>query len=98
MHAGSRPGRRGTFVSAKVPKTMLTVAWPFGCPAPFTGTGGGQTRFAHTLPACSPVPVPLLGHATRPGEKGQEHRLAKSVLKFLIEGLTQGPPIDNASA
>ena len=47
---------------------MLAVAWPFGCPARFTGTGGGQTRLAQTLPAFSPMPVALLGHATRPGE------------------------------
>ena len=47
---------------------MLAVAWPFGCPARFTGTGGGQTRLAQTLPAFSPMSVALLGHATRPGE------------------------------
>ena len=46
---------------------MLAVAWPFGCPARFTDTGGGQTRLAQTLPAFSPGPVALLGHATRPG-------------------------------
>ncbi|WNM57481.1 hypothetical protein [Candidatus Nitrospira allomarina] len=65
---GFAPVRRATFVSAKVAKTMLTVAWPFGCPARFTDTGGGQTRCAQTLPAFLPVPVALLGHATRPGE------------------------------
>ncbi len=69
---GFRPGSRGTFVSAKVAKTMLTVAWPFGCPARFTYTGGGQTRLAQTLPAFSPVPVALLGHATRPGSLKKE--------------------------
>jgi hypothetical protein len=46
---------------------MLAVAWPFGCPPRFTGPGGGQTRLAQTLPAFSPLPVALLGHATRPG-------------------------------
>jgi hypothetical protein len=55
---------------------MLAVAWPFGCSARFTDTGGEQTRGAcpescrraQTLLAFSPVPVALLGHATRPGE------------------------------
>ena len=51
---------------------MLAVAWPFGCAARFTDTGGEQTRCAQTLPAFSPVSVALLGHATRPGEaKGE---------------------------
>jgi hypothetical protein len=45
---------------------MLAVPWPFGCPARFTDTGGEQTRSAQTLLAFSPVPVALLGHATRP--------------------------------
>ncbi|WP_443147853.1 hypothetical protein [Nitrospira sp.] len=66
------PERRATFVSAKVAKTMLAVAWPFGCPARFTGPGGGQTRCARTLPAFFPVSVALLGHATRPGEPREE--------------------------
>ena len=55
---------------------VLAVAWPFGYPARFTDTGGGQTRGAcpefsrraQTLPAFFPVPVALLGQATRPGE------------------------------
>ena len=68
IDTGSRPGSRATFVSAKVAKTMLAVAWPFGFPARFTDTGVGQTRCAQTLPAFFPVPVALLGHATRPGE------------------------------
>jgi len=68
VNAGFRPGSRVTFVSAKVAKTMLAVAWPFGCPARFTDTGGGQTRSAQTVPAFSPVSAALLGHATRPGE------------------------------
>jgi len=67
LDAGVRPGSRATFVSAKVAKTILAVAWSFGCPPGFTDTGGGQTRLAQTLPAFSPVPVALLGHATRPG-------------------------------
>jgi len=53
---------------------MLAVAWPFGCSARFTDTGGEQTRGAcpescrraQTLLAFSPVPVALLYHATRP--------------------------------
>ncbi|MCA9458707.1 MAG: hypothetical protein KC587_18730, partial [Nitrospira sp.] len=54
-------------------KTILAVAWPFGCPARFTDTGGGQTRLAQTVPAFFPVPVARLGHATRPGDhKGVE--------------------------
>ena len=53
---------------------MLAVAWPFGFPAPFTGPGGGQTRCAHTLPAFFPVPVALLGHATRPEESNGKLR------------------------
>jgi hypothetical protein len=73
LDAGFRPGSRATFVSAKVAKTMLAVAWPFGCPARFTDTGGGQTRLAQTLPAFFPVPVARLGHATRPEDhKGEE--------------------------
>ena len=68
IDAGGRPGGRATFVSAKVAKTMLAVPWPFGCPPRFTDTGGGQTRLAQTVPAFYPVPVALLGHATRPGE------------------------------
>jgi hypothetical protein len=47
---------------------MLAVAWPFGCPARFTNTGGAQTRSAQTVLAFFPVSVALLGHATRPGE------------------------------
>ncbi len=49
--AGSRPGSRATFVSAKVAKTMLAVAWPFGSPARFADFGGAQTRCAQTMPA-----------------------------------------------
>jgi hypothetical protein len=49
--AGFRPGRRSTFVSAKVGKVRLAVAWPFGCPARFADTGGEQTRYAQTGPA-----------------------------------------------
>ncbi len=78
---GFAPARRATFVSAKVTKTILTVAWPSECPARFTNTGGGQTRLAQTLPTFSPVPVALLGHATRPGEprgKGESTRNART--------------------
>jgi len=77
--AGFRPGSRPTFVSAKVGKTMLAVAWSFGCPPRFADSGGGQTRGAwpescrraQTVPAFSPVSAALLGHATRPGSKGR---------------------------
>ncbi len=51
---------------------MLASSWPFGCPARFIDTGGEQTRFAQTLLAFIPVPVALLGHATRPREFGPE--------------------------
>jgi len=68
--AASRRAR--PYISAKGPKTILAVAWPFGCPARFTDPGGGQTRCAQTLPAFSPVSVALLGHATRPGEPSVE--------------------------
>jgi len=64
--AGFRPGSRGPFVSAKGPKTMLAVAWPFGCPARFADPGGAQTRYAQTMLAFNPVSAALLGHTTRP--------------------------------
>ncbi|HBP88390.1 MAG TPA: hypothetical protein DD706_11915, partial [Nitrospiraceae bacterium] len=35
---GFAPVRRGPFVSAKGPKTILAVAWPSGCPPRFTDT------------------------------------------------------------
>jgi len=52
--AGFRPGERGSFdlaqdrpfVPAKVAKTMVAVAWPFGCPASFADFGGALTRGA----------------------------------------------------
>jgi hypothetical protein len=65
--AGLRPGRRFTFVSAKVKKTVLAVAWPFGFPAQFADYGGAQTRYAQTVRALFPVAAALLGLATRPG-------------------------------
>jgi hypothetical protein len=49
--AGFRPGRQAPFVSAKGPKTMVAVAWPFGCPASFADFGGAQTRYAQTMRA-----------------------------------------------
>jgi len=60
--------RRATFVSAKVAKTMLAVAWSFGCPAAFADSGGPQTRQAQTVRPFSPESTALLGQATRPGE------------------------------
>ncbi|MBA3968328.1 MAG: hypothetical protein H0X47_21645 [Nitrospirales bacterium] len=66
--AGFRPGRRGPFVSAKGPKTILAVVWPFGSPARFADSGGAQTRYAQILRAFSPVSAALLGHTTRPGK------------------------------
>ena len=70
--AGVRPGSRATFVSAKVAKTMLAVAWPLGLvqnktdgyPARFADTGGAQTRWAQTMRAFSPPSAALLDYAT----------------------------------
>jgi hypothetical protein len=65
-----------TFVdSAKGPKTMLAVVWPFGPPARFADSGGAQTPFAQTMRALFPVPAALLGQTTRPvgvGELGSD--------------------------
>ncbi|HBP86966.1 MAG TPA: hypothetical protein DD706_04635 [Nitrospiraceae bacterium] len=77
--AGFRPGRRGPFVSAKGPKTMLAVAWPFGSLTRFANTSGAQTRGAwpessrraQTVRAFSPVSAALLGHTTRPAETAE---------------------------
>jgi hypothetical protein len=66
MLAGSRPGSRATFVSAKVAKTMLTVAWPFGCPTRFADFGGAQTRCAQTMSAF--FRTRLHGSARPPGQ------------------------------
>ncbi len=108
--AGFRPGRRATFVSAKVAKTMLAVVWPFGFPARFANPGGAQTRGAwpessrraQTVRAFSPVSAALLGHTTRPGETTETmspllmaDQLAESILS-LVKGLTQGPPVDRS--
>jgi len=78
--AGVRPGSRATFVSAKVAKTMLAVAWPLGLvqnktdgyPARFADSfdlaqdrsGGAQTRWAQTMRAFSPPSAALLDYAT----------------------------------
>jgi hypothetical protein len=77
--AGFRPGGRGPFVSAKGPKTMLTVAWPFGSPARFADAGGAQTRYAQTMRAFPPVSAALLGHTTRPWET------VETVSPFIME-------------
>jgi hypothetical protein len=105
--AGFRPGGRGPFVSAKVAKTTLAVAWPFGSPAPFANPGGAQTRGAcpelcrraQTMLAFYPVLAAQLGYATRPGEMAgtlppliMGNELAESILSY-VEGLRQGPPI-----
>ena len=78
---GFAPVRRGPFVSAKGPKTILTVAWPFGCPARFTDTGGVQTRFAQHCPPflrcrlhCSAMPP---GQGSLEG-KGESTRRAQT--------------------
>jgi len=66
--AGFRPGERATFDSAKVAKTMLAVACPFGSSARFADTGGAQTRCAQTMRPFSPMSAALLGHTTRLAE------------------------------
>ena len=50
--AGFRPGSRATFVPAKVAKTMVAVAWPFGYPASFADFGGAQTHYACMVFSC----------------------------------------------
>jgi hypothetical protein len=71
VKAGFRPGGRGPFVSAKGPKTMLAVVWPFRFPARFADSGGAQTRCAQTVRAFFPESPALLGHTTRPGETAE---------------------------
>ncbi len=67
LDAGVRPRSGGPIVSSKGPKTKLAVAWPSVFPALFTVAGSAKARCAQTLLAFSPVPIALLGHATRPG-------------------------------
>ncbi len=74
--AGVRPGSRGSFVSAKGPKTILALSWPFGFPVRFAELGGVQTRFAQTMPALFPNSAALLGRA-----KGhRKHNNAQKIL------------------
>ena len=82
---GFRPGGRGPFVSAKGPKTMLAVAWPFGFPARFANTGGAQTRYAQTMRAFPPVLAALLGLATRPGKRLRIVVMIKILLNYVSE-------------
>ncbi|MGV7228113.1 MAG: hypothetical protein ACQ9IQ_05565 [Nitrospirales bacterium] len=86
-----RPGGRATFVSAKVAKTTLAVAWPFWSPARFANPGGAQTRCAQTLPAFSPGLAARLGHDTRPGEMAGT--LPPLIMGNQLAALKQGPPI-----
>ena len=72
---------------------MLAILWPFGFPVRFADSGVGQTRFAQTLPAFSPVSVALLGHATRPGEPSAGERTnlrCSDKARQFIEVSTQG--------
>ena len=72
---------------------MLAVAWPFGCPPRFTDTGSAQTRFAQTMPASSPVPAALLGHATRPRNLQEKKRLGvKSCIHTFSQTLSHLSP------
>jgi len=84
MLAGSRPGSRGPFVSAKGPKTMLAVAWQFGCPAPCH-----QARFSYNCrllgasrseverEGFSAYPRPLKGFGPRRNEGRVRGEMAK---------------------
>ena len=89
---------RNRCVEAKVAKTMLAMAWPFGSPAPFADPGGAQTRGAcpefcrraQTMRAFSPVTAALLGHATRPGETAETVR--PFILADQLAMLRQDPP------
>ena len=65
--AGFRHGRRATFVSAKVAKLMLAVAWP---PASAGASSSGPLRG-------SPIPSALL--RTGPAAR----KLAELVLRFV---------------
>jgi len=72
--AGFRPGRRGPFVLAKGPKTMLAVAWP---PASAGASSSGALRG-------SPTPSALLrsgGEQTR-GVRPESCRRGQTVLAF----------------
>ncbi len=90
IDAGSRPGSRATFVSAKVAKTMLAVLWPFGFPTRFANTGGAQTRCAQTVRTFSPVLATLLGHTTRPARTAEAMRLL-IIMEGQLATLRQGP-------
>ena len=85
MKRGFVPVRRATFVSAKVAKTMLAVAWPFGSLARFADTGGAQTRCAQTMRAFSPD----VGCTARPHHKARGDR---------PDGFTRGPDLARDSA
>jgi hypothetical protein len=68
--SGFRPGARVPFVTAKGPKTMLALSWPFGFPARFADSGGG----ANSLRSNSAPPYfrnRLHGSAT-PKAKGMQ--------------------------
>ena len=88
---GFRPGRRATFVSAKVAKTMLAVAWPFGSPARFANPGGAQTLCAQTMRTFSLGLAARLGHTTRPGEMAGT--LPPLIMGNQLAALRQGPLI-----
>jgi hypothetical protein len=47
FYAGVRPGSPGPFLSGKGPKTMVAVAWSFGCPASFADLASPQ---GHGIP------------------------------------------------
>jgi hypothetical protein len=49
--AGSRTGRRGPFVSAKGPKTMMFQYAALRVPSTLDGLGGSAIRCAQALPS-----------------------------------------------
>ena len=74
--AGFRPGERATFVSAKVAKTKLAVAWPFGCPH---GSPTPAARKLAVLKQCSPLIRCRLHGSARP--PGQDILLSSELLR-----------------
>ena len=60
---GFAPARRGTFVSAKVPKTLFARRGPSDSLRCSPYSAASQTRFAQTVLAELPNKAALLGHA-----------------------------------
>ncbi len=92
--AGFRPGERGPFVSAKGPKTMLTVVWPFGSTTRFADSGGVQTRYAQTLHAFSRSSLHY--SPTPPGQKIQ-NKVSSTERNLIIPTLIDMTMTDRSS-